>query len=87
MAKQQISDEQRAKFSRIGRSNVKTAKVHERRVAHLLADWSGVPFRRRRVEGRGNAVRIVELVADVIACAGDFHFNRRFGVDTSHKDQ
>lgn len=61
--------------SRIGRSNVSRSKAHERRIAHLLTDWSGVPFRRRRVEGRDTAVRVVELVADVIPCVGDFHFS------------
>ena len=74
MAKQQLTPEQHAKFSRVGKSNVRTGKAYERRVAHLLTDWSGVPFRRRRVEGRESAVRVMELVADVIPCVGDFHF-------------
>lgn len=60
--------------SKIGRSNVRRSKSHERRIANLLSKWSGVEFRRRRVEGRENAVRIVERTADVIPCVGDFHF-------------
>jgi len=75
MAKKILTPEQRAKFSKVGRSNVRTSKVHERRCARLMTAWSGVPFRRRRVEGREGAVRIVELVADVIPCVGDFHFS------------
>ncbi len=74
MTKQVLTPEQHAKFSKVGKSNVRTGKAYERRVAHLLTDWSGVPFRRRRVEGRDSAVRIMELVADVIPCIGDFHF-------------
>ena len=74
MAKKTLTPEEFAKFSSVGRSNVRTSKVHERRVAHLLTDWSGVEFRRRRVEGRDLATRVVQSVADVIATAGDFHF-------------
>lgn len=75
MATVDLTPEQRANFSKTGKSNVRTAKAHERRVAKLLASWSGVPFRRRRVEGRDSAVRVVELTADVIPCAGDFKFS------------
>ena len=39
----------REEMSRIGRSNVRRSKSHERRVAHLLTEWAGVDFRRRRV--------------------------------------
>jgi hypothetical protein len=60
--------------SEIGKSNVRRSKNHERHVAHLLTAWAGVPFRRRRVEGRDTAVRAVEMVADVIPCVGDFYF-------------
>lgn len=64
-----------ADHSAIGKSNVRRSKTHERRIAKLLTEWSGVQFRRRRVEGRDSAVRVVELVADVIPCEGDFHFS------------
>lgn len=65
----------KAEQSRIGRSNVRSSKSHERRVARLLTDWSGAPFRRRRVEGTDDATRVLELVADVIPVYGDFHFS------------
>jgi hypothetical protein len=79
MAKQQLTAAQRQKFSKIGRSNVRSSKKHERRIANLLTNWAcnsegAVRFRRRRVEGRDDAVRVVELVADIIPCTGDFRF-------------
>jgi len=70
----ELTSEQREKFSKVGKSNVHTAKCHERRVAKLLTDWSGKQFRRRRVEGRGDDVRVVEGVADVIPVEGDIIF-------------
>jgi hypothetical protein len=60
--------------SKIGKSNVRSSKVHERRVKDLLTEWSGRPFRRRRVEGRGDDVRVVEGVADVIPVEGEIYF-------------
>jgi hypothetical protein len=73
MAKE-MTAEQKAKFSKVGKSNVRTAKAHERRVAKLLKEWSGKEFRRRRVEGRGDDVKVVEGVADVIPVEGDILF-------------
>lgn len=70
----ELTAEQRQKFSKIGKSNVATAKAHERRVAKLLTEWSGAPFRRRRVEGRGDDVNVVEGVADVISASGHIYF-------------
>jgi len=74
----EITEEQREKFSKIGKSNVRTAKVHERRIANLLTEWAepyGLPaFRRRRVEGRGDDVKVVEGVADVIPVSGNIIF-------------
>jgi hypothetical protein len=70
----EITEEQRAKHSKIGKSNVRSAKVHERRIAKLLSEWSGRKFRRRRVEGRGDDVKVVEGVADVIPVEGDIIF-------------
>lgn len=64
-----------ADFSKIGRSNVRRSKAHERRVAALLTEWSGMKFRRRRVEGRGDDVRVVELTGDVIPVTGKFLFS------------
>ena len=61
--------------SEIGRSNVQTSKAHERRVAHLLADWSGEQFRRRRIEGRGRDTVGVDLTGDVIAVEKLARFN------------
>lgn len=66
--------ELKAKFSRVGKSNVRTAKCHERRIAKLLTEWSNRPFRRRRVEGRGDDIKVVEGVADVIPVEGDIIF-------------
>lgn len=59
------------KYSKTGKSNVRTSKSHERRVAKLLTEWSHHPFRRRRIEGRGDDVKVVEGVADVIPVQGD----------------
>jgi|CXWL01.1.fsa_nt_gi hypothetical protein len=61
-------------MSKIARSNVATAKSHERRVKSLLTEWSGRQFRRRRVEGRGDDTRVVEGVSDVIPVEGEIHF-------------
>ena len=70
----EITEEQRDKYSKVAKSNVKTAKSHERRVAKLLTEWSGRAFRRRRVEGRGDDVKVIEGVADVIPVEGDIVF-------------
>lgn len=64
--KKELTAEQRAKFSKVGKSNVSTSKAHERRVKNLLTSWTGHEFRRRRVEGRGDDVAVVEGVADII---------------------
>lgn len=61
--------------SQIGKSNVRRGKSHERQVAKMLTEWSGVKFRRRRVEGKDTDVIAVESVSDVIPCDGDFLFN------------
>lgn len=61
-------------YSKTGKRNVSTAKSHERRCKSLLTDWSGVEFRRRRVEGRGDDVSVVEGVADVIPVDRDVIF-------------
>lgn len=55
--------------SKIGKSNVRRGKSHERRVAKLLTEWSGIPFRRRRTEGRDSTTIDIERTGDVIpAC-------------------
>lgn len=61
-------------FSKTGKRNVATAKSHERRCKNLLTEWSGVEFRRRRVEGRGNDVSVVEGFADIIPVDADIIF-------------
>ena len=52
--------------SKIGSRNVSSSKVHERRVAHLLSEWSGRDFRRRRVEGRASDTVLRDLTGDVV---------------------
>ena len=52
--------------SQIGKRNVGSSKVHERRVAHLLTEWSGRDFRRRRVEGRTSDTVLRDLTGDVV---------------------
>lgn len=73
------------KQSRIGKSNVRRSKAQERRIAHLLHDWTGIEFRRRRVEGRDSIVIERESTADVIPIRGDIHFSieAKCGVPTS----
>lgn len=61
-------------YSKTGKRNVSTAKSHERRCKKLLTDWAGVEFRRRRVEGRGDDVAVVEGVADIIPVEGEVLF-------------
>jgi hypothetical protein len=61
-------------YSKTGKRNVATSKSHERRCKKLLTDWSGVEFRRRRIEGRGNDVIVVEGVADIIPVEGQVIF-------------
>jgi len=66
-----------ADASKIAKSNVARSKSHERRVAKLLAAWTGQDFRRRRVTGRDTATRMVEATADVIA----LHTGLQFSVE------
>ena len=63
--------------SQVGKSNVSTAKSHERRVAKLLTDWSGREFRRRRVEGRESDTVLRDLTGDVVPADAKnrCHFN------------
>ena len=61
--------------SQIGKSNSRTSKVHERRVAHLLTDWAGVEFRRRRAEGRMADTIARDLTGDVIPVDQFCRFN------------
>jgi len=61
--------------SKTGKSNVAKSKNHERRVAHMLQDWTGVEFRRRRVEGRESTVIERESTADVIPVKGSIIFS------------
>lgn len=59
--------------SRVGKSNVRRSKSHERTIAHWLTEWTGQEFRRRRVEGRDVTVIERESTADVIPVKGDVH--------------
>ena len=61
--------------SKIGKSNVLKGKTHERRVANILTEYSGVQFRRRRVEGRDLSVVERESTADVIPVSAEIHFS------------
>jgi len=61
--------------SRIGKSNVRKGKTLERRVANLFTDFTGLEFRRRRVEGRDASVIERESTADVIPVKGDIIFS------------
>lgn len=61
-------------YSKTGKRNVSTSKTHERRCKKLLTEWSGVEFRRRRIEGRGDDVSVVEGVADIIPVRGQVKF-------------
>lgn len=61
-------------YSKTGKSNVATSKSHERRCKKLLTEWAGVEFRRRRIEGRGDDVRVIEGVADIIPVEGEVIF-------------
>lgn len=67
--------ELKAKQSKIGRSNVKRSKSQERRVAQLFTEWTGIEFRRRRVEGRDSNVIERESTADVIPVRGEAIFS------------
>jgi len=61
--------------SKIGKSNVRKGKTHERRVANILTEYTGIKFRRRRVEGRDLSVVERESTADVIPVASEIHFS------------
>ncbi len=80
-----MEDDLKARQSKIGRSNVRRSKAHERHIAHLLTDWSGKDFRRRRVEGRDSNVIDRESTADVIPVRDEVHFSieTKCGVLTS----
>lgn len=59
-----------ADFSKIGKSNVRRSKGHERKIAKLLQEFTGVEFRRRRVEGRDATTIERESTSDVISVRG-----------------
>ncbi len=67
------TEEVKKEQSRIGKSNVRRSKGHERTVAAYLTEWSGQEFRRRRVEGRDVTVIERESTADVIPVKGDVY--------------
>jgi hypothetical protein len=61
--------------SKIGASNVRRSKTQERRLAKLFTSYTGVEFRRRRVEGRDSTTIERESTADVIPVKGDCIFS------------
>lgn len=75
-------------YSKTGKRNVATSKSHERRCKTLLTEWAGVEFRRRRVEGRGDDVSVVEGFADIIPIKGSVIFaieskkGEKFSIDS-----
>jgi|10_taG_2_1085330.scaffolds.fasta_scaffold00305_17 hypothetical protein len=71
---EKIIQKRKETFSKTGKRNVATSKSHERRCKKLLTEWAGVEFRRRRVEGRGDDVSVVEGVADIIPVEGKILF-------------
>jgi hypothetical protein len=71
---EKIIQKRKETFSKTGKRNVATSKTHERRCKKLLTEWSGVEFRRRRIEGRGDDVTVVEGVADIIPVEGQVIF-------------
>jgi hypothetical protein len=63
------------RMSKIGKSNVRKGKNHERRIARLLSEWTGEEFRRRRVEGRESNVIDRESTADIIPASKSIIFS------------
>ena len=70
-----MTDAPKRTASQIGRSNSRNGKTHERRVAAYFSEWSGIEFRRRRVEGRDNATLWIDSAADVIPVGANFLFS------------
>lgn len=64
-----------ADMSKVGRSNVRKSKNHERRVKKLLTDWSNIEFRRRLVEGRSTDIILVDGTADIISVGKSCKFS------------
>lgn len=58
-----------------GSSSVHRSKESERKVANWLADYTGVSFRRRRVEGKDVGTLALESTGDVIALRPGLRFN------------
>lgn len=71
---EKIVQKRKETYSKTGKRNVATSKSHERRCKTLLTEWAGVEFRRRRVEGRGDDVSVVEGFADIIPIKGSVIF-------------
>jgi hypothetical protein len=71
----QINMASKEEMSRIGKSNVRRGKSHERTIAKLLTEWTGSEFRRRRVEGRDSTVIERESTADVIPVSKQSRFS------------
>jgi hypothetical protein len=68
-------DESKRTAAAIARSNVSRSKSHERRWADLLSQWTGVQFRRRRIEGRTEDTILINSTGDIIPTRGSIHFN------------
>lgn len=85
---EKIVQSRKDNYSAVGKRNVSTAKSHERRCKTLLTEWSGVEFRRRRIEGRGDDVSVVEGVADIIPVNNEVIFaieckkGEKFSIDS-----
>jgi len=59
--------------SQIGKSNVQRGKAYERKIAKLLTEWSGMQFRRRRIEGRDVQTIDIDSTSDVIPVGFDIN--------------
>lgn len=57
--------------AKIARANVRKGKRHELRVSHLMKDWTGRDFRRRKVEGHDDKTISVDSTSDVIPIDGE----------------
>lgn len=57
--------------AQIAKANVDKSKRHERKVAAFMSQWTGRPFRRRKVEGHDESTIKVDSTSDVIPVEGD----------------
>lgn len=61
--------------SRVGKSNVRRGKCHERKIAACLTEWSNIKFVRRKIEGKDEFITKRNSSADVICASKHFKFS------------